>query len=162
MTDTPTPDPKPTDFGATVARYFAEQAQYQHHADALRPSNKAVLFDALASAGVTHVIVSFDGYGDSGQVESIEAKNGDEIVNLPAGAISLVFAQWGQAEAAPQNLTVADAVEHMAYDFLRQTHEGWENNDGAYGEFTFDVAERTIALDYNERFTSSENYSHEF
>ena len=31
------------------------------------------------------------------------------------------------------------------------THDGWENSDGAYGDFTFDVAERTITLDYNER-----------
>ena len=36
---------------------------------------------------------------------------------------------------------------------LEQTHGGWENNDGAYGEFTFDVAERTIKLDFNERIS---------
>ncbi|MFX8227098.1 DUF6878 family protein, partial [Acinetobacter baumannii] len=29
-------------------------------------------------------------------------------------------------------------------------------------DFTFDVAERTIALDYNERYTASENYTHTF
>ncbi|MEQ1518940.1 MAG: DUF6878 family protein, partial [Usitatibacteraceae bacterium] len=39
---------------------------------------------------------------------------------------------------------------------------GWENNDGAYGEFTFTVSDQSIALDYNERFTSSEHFAHEW
>ena len=54
------------------------------------------------------------------------------------------------------------AVECLAYDVLERTHGGWENNDGAYGDITFDVAERTITLDYNERYTASENYTHSF
>ena len=45
---------------------------------------------------------------------------------------------------------------------LAQTHGGWENNEGAYGEFTFDVAQRTITLDYNERVETSEYSQHMF
>jgi hypothetical protein len=41
-------------------------------------------------------------------------------------------------------------------------HGGWENNEGAYGEFTFDVAQRTITLDYNERVETSEYSQHMF
>ena len=59
-------------------------------------------------------------------------------------------------------MSVDEAVEQLAYDFLSETHGGWENNGGAYGEFTFDVAEGTITLDYNERYTATEFYSHEF
>ena len=33
---------------------------------------------------------------------------------------------------------------------------------GGLGEFSFDVAARTITLDYNERYTATEFYSHEF
>ena len=43
-----------------------------------------------------------------------------------------------------------------------KTHGGWENNDGAYGEYTFDVAERTITLDYNERHMESDYSMHVF
>ena len=50
----------------------------------------------------------------------------------------------------------------LAYDFLGQTHGGWENSDGAYGDFTFDVAERTITLDYNERHMESDYSQHVF
>ncbi|KEZ19420.1 hypothetical protein CP98_01941 [Sphingobium yanoikuyae] len=48
----------------------------------------------------------------------------------------------------------------MAYDLLKEKHDGWENSDGAYGEFTFDVAAQTITLDYNERFMSSEHHAY--
>ena len=58
--------------------------------------------------------------------------------------------------------TIREIVEVMAYDLLRQTHDGWENSDGAFGEFTFNVAERSITLDYNERYTESTNHQHEF
>ncbi|MGA8499789.1 MAG: DUF6878 family protein [Xanthobacteraceae bacterium] len=59
-------------------------------------------------------------------------------------------------------VSIADAIERLAYDLLERTHCGWENNDGAYGDFTFDVAERTITLDYNERYTASEYSQHVF
>ncbi len=42
------------------------------------------------------------------------------------------------------------------------THDGWENSDGAHGDFTFDVGERTITLDYNERYMQSEYSLHVF
>ncbi len=50
----------------------------------------------------------------------------------------------------------------LAYDFLEETHDGWENSDGAYGDFIFDVAERTITLDYNERHMESDYSQHVF
>ncbi|HEY9213030.1 MAG TPA: hypothetical protein VIQ29_09265, partial [Ancylobacter sp.] len=36
------------------------------------------------------------------------------------------------------------------------------DGDGAYGDFTFDVEQRSISLDYNERYSATENYVHEF
>ena len=39
---------------------------------------------------------------------------------------------------------------------------GLENDNGAHGDFTFDVAERSITLDYNERFTASTFHQHTF
>ena len=45
--------------------------------------NKAVLFDALASAGITSIHVEFDGEGDSGQINGVAAFCGDEPAELP-------------------------------------------------------------------------------
>lgn len=45
--------------------------------------NKAALLNALALAGVTRVVVSFDGYGDSGQIENVEAQAGADPGTKP-------------------------------------------------------------------------------
>jgi hypothetical protein len=57
---------------------------------------------------------------------------------------------------------LTQAIEQLAYDFLRETHAGWENNEGAYGDFHFDVTERSITLNYNERIETSEYTQHVF
>lgn len=67
----------------------------------------------------------------------------------------LVFVQLGIMNSM-------GAATLRPYDFLSDTYGGWENNDGAYGEFCFDAAARTIHLEFNERFTSSELYTHDF
>ena len=128
----------------------------------LRPRNKALVFDALAAAGITIVTVSFDGYGDSGQIESIEAQADGKVVDLPQADLEINAPIWGKREPERQMISVTDAIERLVYDFLSEAHGGWENNEGAYGEFTFDVGERTISLDYNERYTSTEHHSYEF
>ncbi len=128
----------------------------------LQPANKTALFDALAAAGVTIVLVTFDGYSDSGQIEDIEVKAGDSVVGMPSGEIEIASAEWGQAEPRRSMTSIRDVIETFAYDLLGQTHEGWENNDGAYGDFTFDVAERTITLEYNERYVASDHSQHVF
>ena len=131
-------------------------------ADELLPANKTALFDALAAAGIEIVTVLFDGYGDSGQIENIEAKAGDDVVALPPGEVEIAAAVWGSSELERTGRAVREAIERLAYDFLEETHDGWENSDGAYGDFTFDVAERTITLDYNERHMESDYSQHVF
>ncbi|HEV7995545.1 MAG TPA: hypothetical protein VGP52_04730 [Stellaceae bacterium] len=87
---------------------------------------------------------------------------GDAPVELPADEIKLIQTVYGSAGAERSTLNIPEAIESLAYHFLEETHGAWGNNDGAYGDFTFDVAERTITLDYNERFTQSEHFYHEF
>jgi hypothetical protein len=128
----------------------------------LRSDNKTTVFDALAAAGLTLVVVTFDGSSDSGQIENVEAKIGDEIAALPPGPVEIAAAAWGKAEPEHTMMSVRDAIEQLAFDFLQDSHGGWEDNDGAYGDFTFDVAERTITLDYNERYMESEYSQHVF
>ena len=124
--------------------------------------NKAALLNALALACITRVVVSFDGYGDSGQIENVEAQAGDDAVTMPGAAIEIAEAVWDQTEPKRASVSISDAVESLAYDVLEKTHCGWENGDGAYGDVIFDVAEGAITLDYNERYTASENYTHIF
>ena len=133
-----TPENKPSPVPATdLTSWFEKDREHACRADELLPANKTVLFDALAAAGITFVIVNFDGYGDSGQIENIEAKAGDETAELPDERIEILDPIWGSSEIERQTHTIGEAIEHMAYAFLRQTHDRWENNDGAYGDFTF-------------------------
>jgi hypothetical protein len=124
--------------------------------------NKTTLLNALSQAGVTPVTLSFDGYGDSGQIENIDVRAGEDDVTMPAATIEIAESVWGEAEPKRSSVSLAAAVESLAYDVLERTHCGWENNDGAYGDIVFDVAEGVITLDYNERYTATENYAHSF
>ena len=158
-----------TDTSATTSEPVAPLSDWEMKAVAqakleaeLFTLNKGALLDALALAGVMRVVVSFDGYGDSGQIENVEVQAGDDQIAMPTAAIEIAEAVWDQAEPKRSTVGIAEAVESLAYDVLEKTHCGWENNDGAYGDIVFDVEEETITLDYNERYTASENCSHTF
>ena len=150
--------PSRIDFAAVLARQSERDARIA----ALRPANKERLFDGLTAAGITHVTVTFDGAGDSGQIESIGAWSGETAVDFPATEIDYAALTSDDPEVEMRQLSLEDVVEQLAYDFLSDTHCGWENNDGAYGEFCFDASARTIHLEFNERFSSSELYTHDF
>ena len=147
---------------APAPDWETKSAEHERRDAELRAVNKTAVFDALAAAGITIVVVAFDGYGDSGQIENVEAKAGDEIVALPSVEVEIASAVWDQTEPERTAMTLHDAIERLVFDFLGMTHDGWENSDGAYGDFTFDVADRTITLDYNERYMESEYSQHVF
>ena len=106
---------------------FAAHAERAARIDALRPGNKDRLFDGLVAAGITHVTVTFDGAGDSGQIESIGAWSGETAVDFPATEIAYAALTWDSPEVEMRQLSLEDVVEQLAYDFLSDTHGGWEN-----------------------------------
>lgn len=155
-----TPEQNPAqDLGAAgwLARYDARTAAEA----ALRATNKNIVFDALAAAGITTIVITFDGYGDSGQIEDIQVRGPDGI-DLSQIRIRLTVLDWRTETPEEREVSLHECVEDLAYGYLKQTHDGWENGGGAYGEFTFDVAKATISLDYNERYEAVETYHHQF
>jgi hypothetical protein len=81
----PLPAPFPS-----MEEWEDKDRDYRHRADELLSVNKTALFNALSAAGITTVIVSFDGYGDSGQIEEIEVKIGNEPGKLPDERIEIL------------------------------------------------------------------------
>jgi hypothetical protein len=150
----------PTD--SFLSDYLVKEAARSRLAEQLRPVNKTVLFDALAAAAIVAVVVRFDGYGDSGQIESVEGRDALGEAALPEVEIELASPTYDGQDVGRRTLPLAAAIEELAYDLLEETHAGWENNDGAYGDFVFDVAERTITLDHNSRYTAVDSYTHAF
>jgi hypothetical protein len=138
---------------------------YSRHLEAVTKANKLnkpIVFDALAAAGLTLVEVEFDGEGDNGQIEGIYAYAGDARVELPESSLTLHEAAQNKGDPRTTTVSLHDAIETLCYDYLSQTHGGWENNDGAHGTFEFNVGERSIHLDFNERFTDTNHTSHDF
>ncbi|MBR1141020.1 MAG: hypothetical protein E6431_32125 [Bradyrhizobium sp.] len=68
----------------------------------------------------------------------------------------------GSVAVVRETLSVKDAIEKLVYDLLQQTYRGWEINQGAYGDFLFDVGDRTVTLNFNERIETSEYTQHVF
>lgn len=151
MTDNRIPD---------ISEMLAKYDRAEALRNALWPANKASVLAALAAAHITSVLVTFDGYGDSGQIESLEAKKGDATFDLPTMLIAWQEFDAQTETAISSEIALNEALERLVYDALRQTHCGWENNEGAFGEVRIEVGEGSVTLDYNQRFESSEYTQH--
>jgi len=138
---------------------------FEHHkarcAEAAR-QNKTVVFDALAAAGITKVTVDFDGYGDDGQIQNITARSGDSLVELPTmpiGVCGYEVVGCGDHFETMEKVTqqvLSEAVEELCYDYLGKHYAGWDDNEGSFGKFTFNVTARTISLEFNYRQVSTQ------
>jgi hypothetical protein len=128
----------------------------------LNEGNKTALFDALAAATITEVHVDFDGEGDSGQINSIAPFRGDEPVVLLQSTVTIQTVSWDSTEPVTTQSGLEEAIETLCYSYLEETHGGWENDDGAYGQFRLDVAKRTIELEFNGRYSDTWTDTHTF
>ena len=140
-------------------------ASYERYREALSKAsqnNKTVIFDALGTANITLVRVEFDGEGDSGAITDITAYHDDDERKLPTTAVTILQTSWGDAEPHAKEKQLCSAVEILCYDYLEDTHGGWENNEGGYGEFRLDVAARTIELEFNARYVDVFTEIHKF
>ena len=105
----------------------------------------------------------FEGSGDSGQMEQATGYTAaNEPVGIPDVVIEITRVDFNEDKDSSADVALREAIETVAYELLEQTHGGWEDNDGGFGTFAFDVAERSITLDFNERYTETNNSVHEF
>ena len=125
-------------------------------------ANKDTVFTALHAANIARINVAFDGEGDSGQIEHITVWAGNAECPIPDTSVRLLRADWDHDVPSESNQSLRDAIETMCYDFLEHEQGGWENDGGAYGEFQFDVAARTIELEFNSRYSDVHTSTHSF
>jgi hypothetical protein len=152
----------------------------QIKADQLKKADRVkyhsnLLFDTLAQTKVSFIEVSFEGCGDSGQIEAVDytdskGKGIDELYLdkvIVKGSAKTSYHKWDEkkkemvlTEAREGN--VREIIEEVCYDKLGASHGGWEINEGSYGTFYFDVSTRKVRLEYNERIeevrTSEESF----
>ena len=140
------------DYDAWRAEDAMRRATFTEHLVGL----KANLFDLLEEHGIVLVTVDFDGSGDSGQIENIIACDKHGVVDLPDAGPPNPASDPEPQIGGDKTEPIADVIETLAYDLLESAQGGWEINDGAFGEFRFDVADRTITLGCNTRMSSSD------
>ncbi len=157
MSDTST---IPAPFAPLPPDWEAQAAERRGHEARIREINRTAIFDALAMASIDLVVALFDGYGDSGQIQDIEAQ-GDTPDAMERVEMQLAALPWGKTEPDYFPVTLAKAIEELIFHYLGDLHGGWEDNEGSYGEVRFDVWGRTITLDFNERYVASDHTQHE-
>lgn len=139
--------------------------------DEINDSNKEIIFDLLSSKGVATVTVTFDGGGDSGQIEEViflseeNEEMSDDICEIVVkGAKISSGSVWSDGDfkhTYKNDPTVKELIESFCYSALEALYGGWEINDGSFGEFVFRVKDRAVCFDFNERYTDSRLYEHE-
>ncbi len=132
--------------------------------DEAQTHNKPVLFDVLHGLGVAKVEVYFDGYGDAGQIEDIAAFDaaGAKLKVNGLLTIKTVKDDLTEGHIEDKQCSIAEGIERVCYEYLTATHDGWENDDGSFGTFVFDVAAHTVKLDVSERYTETRDYEHKY
>lgn len=102
---------------------------------------------ALDSVNIDRVDVTFYGGGDSGGIELVTARSGDEFVNTRLSDLV-----WG-----PLNIHVLSVIEDLAYADVDASDVDWYNNDGGKCEWALykkDDAWR-VSLDVYQYHTES-------
>lgn len=92
------------------------------------------LLHQLRELGVEAVLAQYDGCGDSGQIESLD---------------------FGPAKV-PGHL--ATSVKDLFYEVLEELYAGWEINEGAFGQFEWDLQTDKIKLEHSMRVESTEEH----
>ncbi len=165
---------------ALIANFTAADAAFREIQPAILRRIKPILFGACEAAGIARVTVTFDGYGDSGQIESVDAYGADDQkIDLPTEAVTYPCAfMEGRYEPSTETpsgnrflgyevgeiektSTLRQIVEDIFWDFIGAKHDGWEDGEGGYGECVFEVESQTIRLEMNERYTETNYHEHE-
>lgn len=125
---------------------------------------KDILFDLLAQEKINKFAVTFDGSGDSGQIEDVDLE--DNILDKEVEGVRIPngwqYSTEGKTRIYDDAKTIRDIVDGICYDVLEQVAGGWEINSGSYGTFIFDVKKRKVSLDFNERIEDVNNSEYEF
>ena len=124
--------------------------------------NEEILFDFFIDSGVKTCVVTFNGGGDDGQIGdiTISPKNPNFMERNVRGVKVHTGYSWDEkngntSKYSKTEVTVEELIEHVCYQVLEKHFCGWEDNEGSFGEFRFNMKTRKIELDFNHNFVQS-------
>jgi hypothetical protein len=148
-------------FKTDMASIMADIKKSQEKKAEKSKVNAKALFDTLSDTRVASIEVTFDGCGDSGQINDITfTDHRGKDLSCPKLIVKGSHLghqhQWDEkkkefVEVGGGEGDVSAIVEEICYDRLGAYHSGWEINEGSYGTFNFDILNRKINLEFNER-----------
>ena len=164
-----------------IRDYEAANAAWRSKQSAALAKTKPILFGALQAAGIARVTLTFEGSGDSGQIEWVQGYGtDDQIVDLSDATITYpAVSMDARYEPCAENPNgkqfvgydvnevektepISAVIENIFWDFIGDRHGGWENDDGGFGECHFEVEHQIIRLEMNERYTETNYSEHEW
>jgi hypothetical protein len=99
----------------------------------------------LKTAGIGRMLIRYDGCGDAGQIDRI-----------------CYFGPDGRPVETLGNLELfEDTLSALFFDLLQARPARWERNDGAVGEFEWDLTADTLRHVHSARFTDYDTTEHE-
>lgn len=121
--------------------------------------NEAQLYAMLVALGITKVVVSFEGSGDSGAIDDIQTT---PTVDLEAHSILIavrdggkhfVNGKWVSPPLEEKEVKLETAITTIVYDWLENTGVDWYNNDGGFGTWIWRAPD-TVTVEINVRETT--------
>ncbi|RTL70315.1 MAG: hypothetical protein EKK41_12790 [Hyphomicrobiales bacterium] len=122
--------------------------------------SKAEINERLAKLGIATVLIGYDGCGDSGCIESVEARGADnQKIELPKKLVSITLQDWNYDSDKPgyvvtrtvkRKVPIQEAIENWCYHLLEDHFPGWELNEGSQGTIEFDIAKKSAEFEHGE------------
>ena len=135
--------------------------------------DRKLFLTTLKLLGITEVEVSFQGGGDSGEIDGIGACDAQgktidiEDVMYPQGwqkksDFDTETHKWKETTIRCERKLV-DMLETLTYDALEKSGHDWYNNDGGQGQLKIDFRESppAIKLEVGVNFTSTDDYEYQ-
>jgi len=137
------------------------------------PEHRTILLTQLRTLGIKIVRVEFSGGGDSGDIDAIEALDG----NGSHISITQHMLDWPQNQSRHDpdtNSWITDTnvkaqelheiIKQVTFDALEEAGMDWYNNDGGQGSLTidFNYSPPEINLELGINHTATTDYSFSF
>lgn len=132
--------------------------------------NKEALLKFMAENKITKVVVTFDGSCDSGQIEDVTLFSGKDeadskLLEIAADVIT-IRQVWNPdtkwvIHTNVERKNIRELAEETAWHPLESNCDGWEINEGSYGEVII-RSDGTGEIECNHRVIEVETHSYEF
>jgi len=114
----------------------------------------------LADLGITGITISYEGSGDSGQIEQIS------YLQVPVETLEEIEDLYDNGVDYSLNLSnidsgIATELENFAYETLLENIEDWYNNEGGFGFVAILVKTGEYRIHNNVRYYETRDYQHE-